>query len=95
MGEVTKSYSPSAAARKRGANFEVVYEDGDKADNRLFASTYDFGPDAEYGAWVFLEKKGSLTSTRARKAAPKAKKTGVSYHWTHAKICRHMNCKRF
>ena len=31
-------------------------------DNRLFVNTYDYGPDADYGAWVLLDKKISLAS---------------------------------
>ncbi|KAK3247403.1 hypothetical protein CYMTET_43098 [Cymbomonas tetramitiformis] len=35
---------------------EVLYEDGDKANNLLLHRTYSWGDEAEYGSWVLLQK---------------------------------------
>ncbi|KAK3249108.1 hypothetical protein CYMTET_41452 [Cymbomonas tetramitiformis] len=53
---VVKTLLTPAQQRKTGANFEVKYEDGDRANNLLVADTYAYGESAPYGSWVHLKK---------------------------------------
>lgn len=46
----------NAQQRKTESNYEVKYEDGDRANNLLLASLYAGGDSAPYGSWVLLKR---------------------------------------
>ncbi|KAK3243937.1 hypothetical protein CYMTET_46433, partial [Cymbomonas tetramitiformis] len=53
---VIKTVLTSSQQAKCAGNYEVLYEDGDKANNLLSHRTYSWGDEAEYGSWVLLQK---------------------------------------
>ncbi|KAK3242317.1 hypothetical protein CYMTET_47989 [Cymbomonas tetramitiformis] len=69
---VIKTVLTSSQQAKCAGNYEVLYEDGDKANNLLLHQTYSWGDEAEYGSWVLLQKalvekdpKSTCTEVRA------------------------------
>ncbi|KAK3245560.1 hypothetical protein CYMTET_44876 [Cymbomonas tetramitiformis] len=53
---VIKTVLTSSQQAKCAGNYEVLYVDGDKANNLLLHRTYSWGDEAEYGSWVMLQK---------------------------------------
>lgn len=78
QGAVTKAYTPSQSAKKKGANYEIKYVDGDVADNRLFPATYAYGDDAAYGSWALIKLLEPLESVVENGASKKCKVTAKS-----------------